>query len=99
LQLRSTLCPYTTLFRSLSTAIAMMFIAGGIVYLNVTQGWQRFIRVWGWPFTARTTFERGEYPKLHPLGITLDIVVAAAIFFAMGDRKSTRLNSSHRTIS
>src|SRR5256885_11987796 len=57
---RSTLFPYTTLFRSLGTFLAWM---GGIVT------------------ASRATLGRGALPAIA------------------GDRKSTRLNSSHLVIS
>src|SRR5438477_1541259 len=66
---RSTLFPYTTLFRSLDEDdYAETFLA-----------------------------ERIETTSTHGTGCTLSAAIAACL--ARGDRKSTRLNSSHMSIS
>src|SRR5687768_18080875 len=64
---RSTLFPYTTLFRSILT----------IITLNV--------------------FRRASPTRVDRLFRKLQLVSAAA--YSLGDRKSTRLNSSHGYIS
>src|SRR5258708_24896876 len=72
---RSTLFPYTTLFRS-----------AGCVSLGIDHDTAQFavnsIRLW------MDLMGRERYPKMNQLMITAD-----------GDRKSTRLNSSHQIIS
>src|SRR2546427_4918242 len=77
---RSTLFPYTTLFRSLIASI--LFFWGGMMALG-------FLR---WPKTKRF------------VGFALIVVVACGLIHIdepnpTGDRKSTRLNSSHSQIS
>src|SRR3712207_8168478 len=81
---RSTLFPYTTLFRSLALAPEALYVetrgAGGI-----------WIRVRGIPYDqvrAVYSYEARDWPFLG---------AAAAVWLA--DRKSTRLNSSHANIS
>src|SRR5258708_21127243 len=86
---RSTLFPYTTLFRSVYTAkpaLGESVGAGGL--------WQVIV--------GGQALRQGELPPLlHvtskiPLRISASRAAAAT---ARGDRKSTRLNSSHQIIS
>src|SRR5689334_24523429 len=74
---RSTLFPYTTLFRSVSSAIAQP------VFVSFSQLRARG----GLAHRTRASLTR-------PLGLATFAVVAA-----LADRKSTRLNSSHSSIS
>src|SRR5207248_10517027 len=87
---RSTLFPYTTLFRSLYTDRARH---------GVLSPWRRRGAGHGGRFTRDgRAVHRGPRPDVFGdwqlrLGITGDRRTPS------GDRKSTRLNSSHRTIS
>src|SRR5258708_22831699 len=74
---RSTLFPYTTLFRSVSEGLSLLIFAEG------TRSWEGRV--------AR--FKAGSF--LLAIEAGLPIVPLAVI----GDRKSTRLNSSHQIIS
>src|SRR3712207_6968128 len=75
---RSTLFPYTTLFRSLAVVVRR---ASGAAGDQVVDG----------PLLGdvRGVLQGGEVPLLEPL----------EALGALGDRKSTRLNSSHANIS
>src|SRR5207244_6099875 len=79
----STLFPYTTLFRSLLVS-ATVAGAQGLTINHDEVG----------------CLVAGKYPKLQacftPAG---DVKQARVYFRAQGDRKSTRLNSSHQIIS
>src|SRR3712207_8701489 len=79
---RSTLFPYTTLFRSRGTIVLVLLL--GYAYFRVA----------------------GEAPALVSIGLVSFAAVAqfapailGGIFWKHGDRKSTRLNSSHANIS
>src|SRR5437879_7344746 len=78
---RSTLFPYTTLFRSglavLAKGPAAIILCGGAIFF-----WALFAKRW-----------RDAFRLLHPAAI------ASFCLTALPDRKSTRLNSSHRCIS
>src|SRR2546428_9939708 len=83
---RSTLFPYTTLFRSLP-GVTMTFdcVGGsGVVPLPVQTD--------GGGFWAQTGFEVGPTCTVTPS-------LAGFTFTPVSDRKSTRLNSSHDQIS
>src|SRR3712207_7632964 len=71
---RSTLFPYTTLFRSPNGM-------GHVVHVDT-------FRIEGLPGTERSTFVARAPPLTEALGQVFS-----------GDRKSTRLNSSHANIS
>src|SRR3712207_7683507 len=79
---RSTLFPYTTLFRSEAVSISKRLIvrAHNVIARQVD-----------------VPFEDGTQPVLvfnqHPWPVTTDVEIH------YGDRKSTRLNSSHANIS
>src|SRR3712207_8286356 len=84
---RSTLFPYTTLFRS-----------GGGAGVEVLLGRAGDLRGGD---QAGHAADVGGAPEaleqaLHPAGVDLDVVVGVG---QVGDRKSTRLNSSHANIS
>src|SRR5256885_3098377 len=81
---RSTLFPYTTLFRSLAW-VAFPLLAA--------------VAALGWGLLAeRATGRRLPGALLAPVGLAA-IVVVSQLLTASGDRKSTRLNSSHLVIS
>src|SRR5437867_9465171 len=71
---RSTLFPYTTLFRSIVNGIFTLGLVVGLTVSDLTEG----------TIVANLSYDR----VVHPLPV-----------FLGEDRKSTRLNSSHRTIS
>src|SRR5689334_24502825 len=75
---RSTLFPYTTLFRSLSYLFGSLFDAARWP-ITVFRGALRIVFTFVFPIALLTT-----YPAMALLG---------------KDRKSTRLNSSHSSIS
>src|SRR3712207_7479672 len=80
---RSTLFPYTTLFRSGADA-APIAVGGGL--LAITRPWPAMLRtIWGDDQRYVETYF-SKWPGRPD------------IYFA-GDRKSTRLNSSHANIS
>src|SRR3712207_6946620 len=80
---RSTLFPYTTLFRSAAQALAKLIGGSGKVYVNNVK-----------PGISTTDLRaQGFQSEAKKLGLE---------FVGMdynGDRKSTRLNSSHANIS
>src|SRR3712207_8335067 len=81
---RSTLFPYTTLFRSFvenGTEIDAVDAIGGAANSGLLL--QVFADVWGVPVTRRDLVDEAT-------------ALGAAV---VGDRKSTRLNSSHANIS
>src|SRR5256885_7313572 len=76
---RSTLFPYTTLFRSLTSALR----SAGQLVEQILQARRRLVQLVQRPATGL-----GESVDLGP-----------QVGRAVGDRKSTRLNSSHLVIS
>src|SRR3712207_8502675 len=88
---RSTLFPYTTLFRSLALFILMPLVLGTRILdeENVIVA----MTIYTVALLTRTVADA--------LGAVPDDVVAAATAMGLGplDRKSTRLNSSHANIS
>src|SRR3712207_7292387 len=83
---RSTLFPYTTLFRSAAGILTFMLTGAGLVATPSP----------GSIFAYLAETPRGDY-----FGVVAGVAVAAAVSFVVGslDRKSTRLNSSHANIS
>src|SRR3712207_7448541 len=79
---RSTLFPYTTLFRSYAT-----MATGGRVAQVGNRGGTHLIEGSVSGRTAKVIHDNVECPSLSPDGTRI------------GDRKSTRLNSSHANIS
>src|SRR3712207_8307903 len=77
---RSTLFPYTTLFRSIP-----LWAQGGVSLLTAKQGSENALPAGLVPAVP----EELEHPVPHPQGLPT----------LAGDRKSTRLNSSHANIS
>src|SRR5436189_2843511 len=77
---RSTLFPYTTLFRSLGI-VTLVLVAGSFAIADVTPPPP--------PFSGKCDFLTGG-GFIYPNGVDKG---------NFGDRKSTRLNSSHRCIS
>src|SRR2546422_9919575 len=90
---RSTLFPYTTLFRSLIAAnvVAFMF------ELSLGRDLDRLIYVFG-IIPARYTTPRG-LATLSPQGFFVPVFGSMFLHGGWLDRKSTRLNSSHGYIS
>src|SRR5207248_11266771 len=91
---RSTLFPYTTLFRSL---LALGFNVSQVVhdYGDICQAITELALDQNAPIAIE---------EFHTLNRCLDTAIAEALteharLTAQRDRKSTRLNSSHRTIS
>src|SRR5690348_17904099 len=78
---RSTLFPYTTLFRSTGVRVGHLDPVGLAFALGAGVSWAGYILA-----TARAG---SDFPSLDGL----------ALATALGDRKSTRLNSSHPSIS
>src|SRR5256885_4915901 len=79
---RSTLFPYTTLFRSLDGHVCMM------PYTDAH--WQRFFAAVGQPQLALDARFASQASRTAHIAELLETA---------GDRKSTRLNSSHLVIS
>src|SRR5256885_14082762 len=93
---RSTLFPYTTLFRSLC--------GGHPTVASILHNLGKSLRNLGHPLIARDHLERAlsidlaAYGEKHP-DVARDYLSLGALMEQMGDRKSTRLNSSHLVIS
>src|SRR3712207_7203818 len=85
---RSTLFPYTTLFRSLTMALVLA------VQRRIVEG-DRFVRDGKWA----SGWVVGQLLGSEVGGATLGLVGLGRIGRAVADRKSTRLNSSHANIS
>src|SRR3712207_7532902 len=82
---RSTLFPYTTLFRSLGTSLVIglvSFVGPFVVAALVAYG------PLGWSLKASLI-----------AGTALSTTSLAVVYAVLVDRKSTRLNSSHANIS
>jgi len=71
----------------LSTAVVLMFAAGGMIWLNVTDRWQGFHSLYGWPLVAmeawHSTILDGTQRNLLIGSIALDALTALAILFAV----------------
>src|SRR2546422_8426174 len=80
---RSTLFPYTTLFRSRDLAVAA----------------QGHMAVAADAENRRAADTRHGFPMVSRPGVGLVIHLLQALYRSMRDRKSTRLNSSHGYIS
>src|SRR5258705_10154496 len=81
---RSTLFPYTTLFRSVLLVTWTEGLVWGIVFAAATTG-------------LRETIAWVQMPADTPM--VWRVVTGLAYLAVLGDRKSTRLNSSHLGIS
>src|SRR3712207_7720239 len=81
---RSTLFPYTTLFRSVAAGIPEVAELAGTVRLGAD------------PVRAD---ERGLAGEHLAAGVAQIPELTGAVAVRLGDRKSTRLNSSHANIS
>src|SRR3712207_6854994 len=81
---RSTLFPYTTLFRSYQTPVALQYDSGD--YFTTLEVALKNADYAGFPARKAAAAAKG---KLRGIGIST----------YLGDRKSTRLNSSHANIS
>src|SRR2546429_4697389 len=91
---RSTLFPYTTLFRSLKLIRKEVVVAGNASWLFRTAPYAVFASTWV-AAALVPTFATGL-----ALGAAADLIVIVALLgTARLDRKSTRLNSSHGYIS
>src|SRR3712207_9320437 len=93
---RSTLFPYTTLFRS-GRPRAELAVPGLVALEDVVQ--QAGATGLGEELGPEADHPAGRHEVLHadPAGAMVDHLLHAAL--AQGDRKSTRLNSSHANIS
>src|SRR5688500_18808021 len=94
---RSTLFPYTTLFRSLgneevvASVVGAERVLGGLCFIAVTRSAPGELTGFHTPGSVTLgEFGRTLTPRARDI---------AARFAAAGDRKSTRLNSSHLVIS
>src|SRR5699024_12152922 len=83
----STLFPYTTLFRSF--VVSLSLIATRAETLTVAGQLSAMTQGVGYTITAALLFSSGIAYGKNPIGVLAII----------GDRKSTRLNSSHVSIS
>src|SRR3712207_8123983 len=79
---RSTLFPYTTLFRSLRRVRERDTVLRAL-----------------WPGQARHDARQVELERVREGRVLGVLVVEEALLARVGDRKSTRLNSSHANIS
>src|SRR5256885_10158075 len=84
---RSTLFPYTTLFRSL------LIYSLAAIGLNLLTGYAGQLSLGTGGFMAVGAYAAFKLTTAFP---SLNII---AVFVLSGDRKSTRLNSSHLVIS
>src|SRR3712207_8484642 len=85
---RSTLFPYTTLFRSLRQAVGLLRSVYGAAVLDRLVASSPVVRI---------QLPRHERQRVVPLSV--EQVAALALAMPDRDRKSTRLNSSHANIS
>src|SRR5258708_14474515 len=81
---RSTLFPYTTLFRSTSTNGGATWTHGNLPGITKLEGTGTYDRASDTSVTYNNKFQ---------------LWLAETLAFELGDRKSTRLNSSHQIIS
>src|SRR3712207_8573484 len=89
---RSTLFPYTTLFRSRHRG------TGVVTRLNPTAASVFAACDGGTPGDALATL-RARHPSVGEARLGRDVLRSVRMLLARGDRKSTRLNSSHANIS
>src|SRR3712207_7840590 len=88
---RSTLFPYTTLFRSPSAlALILAFEAASCL---------AFVMVFRGVFCRRLPWGSSYQLGMAAQGTNVLLPAGGASGLALGDRKSTRLNSSHANIS
>src|SRR2546430_17042087 len=93
---RSTLFPYTTLFRSYLPAVEMVFIARGAHGKAMARrGSVRLIGRWGVQNVRATVTDN----VARIAGSDIVLLTVKSQDTAAADRKSTRLNSSHSQIS
>src|SRR3712207_7445772 len=81
---RSTLFPYTTLFRSISAVCILYHLPDGTLASGTV------------PHASRLALGQYRTPQRQPLCLLFQCRVRAVYYI---DRKSTRLNSSHANIS
>src|SRR3712207_8829651 len=86
---RSTLFPYTTLFRSFWVFIAAI---AAFFYLSVVTN------SFDTPQNLFNVARNCAFVGIIGLGMTA-VIITGGIDLSLGDRKSTRLNSSHANIS
>src|SRR3712207_7825405 len=90
---RSTLFPYTTLFRSLTYALLLAFFRNDMGF-GGNNGLTDFKDILGFPIQAPGT----RLALYLASGITVALAFLLCLWIRK-DRKSTRLNSSHANIS
>src|SRR3712207_9340112 len=93
---RSTLFPYTTLFRSLCVLLGIVLLVLGFLDLDSERG--RLLLLCGMvlgSLAGLDTAAREHFAGYRPHAL----VLAGVPGVALADRKSTRLNSSHANIS
>src|SRR5690606_41432821 len=98
LPVRSTLFPYTTLFRSLDKFESML--KTNSVYFFDSEDFQEIIHHYldsGKVSLAKKAIKIGL--EQHPTSSELKLLNVEVLIFENKDRKSTRLNSSHVKIS
>src|SRR3712207_9097790 len=93
---RSTLCPYTTLFRSDAADGSMRKVAG-VLGETTTDGEMISTAVIG--IGINTDWKAGDFPWALAPAMTSLRELAGRRPISNEDRKSTRLNSSHANIS
>src|SRR5207248_11036786 len=96
--LRSPLFPYTTLFRSMPYLVDQGYSLGALGFalsgVSIAYGLSKFL--------MGSVSDRSNARFFLPLGLVMSAAVSLTLGltrWATSDRKSTRLNSSHRTIS
>src|SRR5438132_3325336 len=91
---RSTLFPYTTLFRSIRAGSDIAFLGGLINYVINSKRWNSdpFFKEFAVNYTNAATIISDDFKDTEDL----DGVFSGMVKL---DRKSTRLNSSHTVIS
>src|SRR3989449_638300 len=91
---RSTLFPYTTLFRSAVLGPALALVVGQMTTRGLLAAIPEGVRI-GMPYLTDAGLDG------RVIGVIVGVTTVLAVGFGLGpaDRKSTRLNSSHGYIS
>src|SRR3712207_9039876 len=93
---RSTLFPYTTLFRSVATAMGLMTYGCGNLGKAVKGSAENVSEVITDSTVVVTAVEQGQIAGYQTMGVN---IFKGVPYAKAEDRKSTRLNSSHANIS